>query len=905
MKLKLSLNYQTQPGEELCVNVLLANGTYQKQRMQSVDGTVWTVAIDAMPLEGNRVSYFYSVCRMDTEIRREWNTVMHSVDIDVQKYDSYSCCDVWTDMPEDSYLFSSAFTECINRRERQKAPALEYRKMMVLKVKAPQLVKGEKLYLVGEGGQLGDWRSDRATPMYEHDNNEWVTYLDASTFMDEYITFKFITKKDNDDPNITWEEGNNRMLRIPEMTRKEVFTFELQRAYFPYNEQRFAGTAVPIFSLRSEGSFGVGDFGDLKLMIDWVEKTYQRVLQILPINDTTLTHTWTDSYPYSCISIFALHPMYADLRQLPALEDKAKAAEMEALRKELNALDKIDYERVNNAKNEYLHLVFEQEGKDVLASDAFKTWFAEEEAWLVPYAQYNVLRDKNGTPDYNTWPDHNVWNEADRKSLCNPRTKAYKEVAYYYYVQYIVAKQMKEAHEYARRANVVLKGDIPIGVNRNGCDAWMEPRYFNLNGQAGAPPDSFSKNGQNWGFPTYNWDEMIKDDCAWWVRRFSNMAKYFDAYRIDHVLGFFRIWEIPVNAVHGLLGQFQPALALTRSELNSFGIYLSDEQLFDPLITDWILDRWFGEKAGYVRDIFLDDKHEGQKDGQYCMKPEVNTQRKVEAWFEKNGKRDKDGSLTAEELQLRDTLYALISNVLFLRDHKDSTKCHPRISAQMDPCFENLWGNDKEAYNNLYNEYFYRRNNHFWYVEAMKKLPRLVGATRMLVCAEDLGMVPDCVPWVMNELKILSLEIQSMPKETNLTFGKLGHNPYRSVCTISSHDTATMRMWWDEDKELTQEYYRTRLHRGDNAPHPMPGWLARDIIYRHLCSPSMLCILTLQDWLATDEKIRLADENAERINFPANPKHYWRYRMHVNLEDLLECDDFNYSLQGLIRETKR
>ena len=899
MKLNISVNYQTHPGEELRVNVRLANGGYEQYRMQSLNGYEWTASLSVVA--NDDIHYYYCVCRMDTEIRHEWNLVEHSIDAESAGRDTYVCHDIWQDMPEDSYLYSSAFTDCIQRREHVAMPDMACRKMVLLKVRAPQLGRGEKLYLVGEGGQLGDWRSDRATPMYERENNEWITVLDVSTFISDSITFKFIIKKDNGDTAIVWEDGGNRVLTFQEMTRNEVHVYELPRAFFPGGNMKYAGTAVPIFSLRSEGSFGVGDFGDLQMMIDWVEKTGQRLLQILPINDTTLTHTWTDSYPYSCISIFALHPMYADLRQLPALQDETDIKEFETLRQELNALKQIDYERVNNAKNAYLRLIFAQEGKKMLATDDFKAWFAEEQQWLVPYAQYSVLRDKYGTPNYTEWPDHNVWNEKDRKALTSTSTKAYKEASYFYFMQYVLATQMKAAHDHARRANVVLKGDIPIGVNRYGCDAWMEPRYFNLNGQAGAPPDSFSVNGQNWGFPTYNWDEMLKDDCAWWVRRFSNMAKYFDAYRIDHVLGFFRIWEIPVHAVHGLLGQFQPALGMTRAEVEGYGLFLSDEQMFEPLITDWILERWLGEKANYVRETFLEPTH----DEQYRMKPEFDTQRKVEAWFEANGRRDENGKLWQEDETVRDTLYSLISNVLFLHDHKDESKCHPRISAQLDPCYENLWGNDKESFNRLYNDYFYRRNNHFWYLEAMKKLPRLVNATRMLVCAEDLGMVPDCVPWVMNELKILSLEIQNMPKETGLTFGKLKHNPYRSVCTISSHDTATMRMWWDEDAELTQEYYRTRLHRGDNAPHPLPGWLARDIIYRHLTCPSMLCILTLQDWLATDEKLRLADANAERINIPANPKHYWRYRMHLTLEDLLESDEFNYSLEGLIKETGR
>ncbi len=656
---------------------------------------------------------------------------------------------------------------------------------------------------------------------------------------------------------------------------------------------RCAGTLVPVFSLRSRESFGVGDFGDLKKMIDWVAKTKQRVLQILPINDTTITHTWTDSYPYSCISIFALHPQYADLNQLPKIADKALADEMEQLRQELNALPQIDYERVNDAKVRYLRAIYEQEGKDTLASKEFKQFFKETEQWLVPYAQYCFLRDTNGTADFLKWEGHTSWNEDDRAALSNGRTKAYRDVAFYYFVQFILSEQMKAAHEYARANHVILKGDIPIGVNRFGCDVWSEPRYFNLNGQAGAPPDDFSVSGQNWGFPTYNWDEMIADGCQWWVRRFQNMQQYFDAYRIDHVLGFFRIWEIPATAVHGLLGHFSPALGMSREEIEGYGLHWQEDLFTTPFITDWVLDRVFHERAQEVREKYVEPKWEGH----YRMRPEFDTQKKIEAAFE--------GCTEERDIWLRDGLYSLVSDVLFVRDHKDSNKFHPRISVQFDFIYENLYDSDKAIFNRLYNDYFYRRNNQFWYHEAMKKLPLLVNATRMLVCAEDLGMVPDCVEWVMNELRILSLELQSMPKDPKVRFGYLSRNPYRSVCTISSHDMPTLRQWWDENWERTQAYHNTMLHRGDAAPHPLPGWLARDILSRHLYSPSMLCIISIQDWMAMDENLRLDDPDAERINIPANPKHYWRYRMHVNLEDLMENQDFNGNMIEMITNSGR
>jgi hypothetical protein len=422
---------------------------------------------------------------------------------------------------------------------------------------------------------------------------------------------------------------------------------------------------------------------------------------------------------------------------------------------------------------------------------------------------------------------------------------------------------------------------------------WTEPHYFNLDGQAGAPPDDFSVKGQNWGFPTYNWDEMLRDGCAWWVRRFQNMAKFFDAYRIDHVLGFFRIWEIPVSCVDGLLGQFSPSLGMSREEIEAYGLPFNEEAFTRPFISDWVLDRMFGENADNVKATYLQPLH----DDIWQLRPEYDTQRKIEKAFE--------GKNEDADRWLRDGLFALVSDVLFVRDRKDPSKFHPRISVQHDFVYEALWDKDKDVFNRIYNDYYYRRNNQFWYYEAMKKLPKLVEATRMLVCAEDLGMVPDCVAWVMNELRILSLEVQSMPKDPRVRFGNLSAFPYRSVNTFSSHDMPTLRQWWDENWERTQEYYNTMLYKGGPAPHPLSGLLARDIVLRQLLSPSMLCILSIQDWLSTDEDLRLPDADAERINIPANPRHYWRYRMHLNIEDLMANTPFCTAVKDMVQQSGR
>lgn len=890
MTVQFNIEYKAMFGEQIVVNIQTEEGEL-KLPLETTDGERW--ACDwCVESPEKSYTYYYGVEREGRAVKTEWLMIKHQLDVNAKKAAVYTLYDHWKAMPEDAYLYSSAFTDCINHQAPQEMKPETGSKIVRLIVRAPQLHDGERLGVLGADKALGAWDVQKILPMTQHTYNEWVADIDAAHLEGSHLEFKFVAFR-NAKNELLWETSMNRTVDLPEMKAGELVSYELDQAFFALYNRKLAGTLVPVFSLRTRKSAGIGDFGDLKTMIDFVASTGQKVLQLLPINDTTITHTWTDSYPYSCISVFAIHPQYADLHALPELKDAKARAEAEKTRAELNALDKIDYEKVNDFKINYLRQIFNQEGEKMMKTAEYKAFFQDTKQWLVPYAQYSYLRDKNGTADFNQWPDHQVWDEAERKALTDPKTAAYKNVAFFYFVQFVLDRQMQEAHEHAKAKGVILKGDIPIGVNRNGCDVWTEPKYFNLNGQAGAPPDDFSANGQNWGFPTYNWFEMLKDGCQWWNRRFQNMARYFDAYRIDHVLGFFRIWEIPVHSVHGLLGQFAPALAMSREEIESYGLHFQEDRFTRPFITDWVLDRVFHERAGEVKEKYLDRLD----DERYQMKPEVDTQRKVEALF---------ADVTNEkELWLRDGLYALISNVLFVRDHTNPGVFHPRISAQLDFIYESLYDNDKAAFNRLYNDYFYRRNNQFWYQEAMKKLPKLVQATRMLVCAEDLGMVPDCVPWVMDELKILSLELQSMPKDPSVKFGHLSRNPYRSVCTISSHDMPTLRMWWDENIQRTQEYYNTMLYRQGSAPHPLPGWLASDIISRHLTSPSMLCILSIQDWLATDEALRLPDADAERINIPANPKHYWRYRMHLNIEDLAADKRFVQNITEMISQSGR
>ena len=889
MTVSFNIEYRTSWGEEVRIAGLLPESI----PMHTTDGIYWTADVELeVPKEGMTINYSYQIEQNQIIIRKEWDSFPRRLFLSGNSKKKYQIKDCWKNIPEQLYYYSSAFTEALLAHpDRAEIPPC-HRKGLVIKAYAPRINKDYCLAICGNQKALGNWDPDKAIPMSDANFPEWQIELDASK-LKFALEYKFILYHKEEKKADCWENNPNRYLADPELKTNETLVISDRYAYFDIPVWKGAGIAIPVFSLKSENSFGVGDFGDLKRMIDWAVSTQQKVIQILPINDTTMTHAWTDSYPYNSISIYAFHPMYADIKQMGTLKDKSAAAKFNKKQKELNGLPAMDYEAVNQTKWEYFRLIFKQEGEKVLASGEFGEFFNANKEWLQPYAVFSYLRDAFQTPNFREWPRHSVYNAQDIEKMCRPESVDYPHIALYYYIQFHLHLQLVAATKYAREHGVVLKGDIPIGISRNSVEAWTEPYYFNLNGQAGAPPDDFSVNGQNWGFPTYNWDVMEKDGYRWWMKRFQKMSEYFDAYRIDHILGFFRIWEIPMHAVHGLLGQFIPSIPMSREEIESYGLPFREEYLI-PYIHESFLGQVFGPHTDYVKQTFL---LPAETPGVYHMKPEFTTQREVESFFA--GKNDENS------LWIRDGLYTLISDVLFVPDTKEKDKYHPRIGIQRDFIFRSLNEQEQNAFNRLYDQYYYHRHNEFWRQQAMKKLPQLTQSTRMLVCGEDLGMIPDCVSSVMNDLRILSLEIQRMPKNPMHEFGYLNEYPYRSVCTISTHDMSTLRGWWEEDYLQTQRYYNTMLGHYGTAPTVATPELCEEVVRNHLKSNSILCILSLQDWLSIDGKWRNPNVQEERINVPSNPRNYWRYRMHLTLEQLMKAEELNDKIRELIKYTGR
>ena len=884
------IEYKTQWGEKLYISGSVPQlgdlNDNSALELSTSDGINWNGTIELDSIEKKPLQYYYFVRVNERTTRREVTPnriVMLSDDSE------YFITDYWKEEIYHNYLYTSVFSDCVFKQPLHAITFPKNSNSILLNVICPFVNKNESLVIVGEGETLGNWNIKSALPFSPIRFGEWQIELNARDFISN-TPYKLAIADNSDLSKIHWEEGENRMLHIGDTSQKEN-TVNIEMG-IPYKYSSFQwkgkGVSIPLFSLRSENSAGIGDFTDLKKMVDWAAKTGQDMIQILPINDTNSTNTWKDSYPYNSISIFALNPIYISINQFK-ISNQLKLKSFRTQAKDLNQLTDIDYEKVYLLKYDFLRELFAEQGEKVMESEEYINFYKKNEDWLFPYACFCHLRDKYKTADFRNWDTYSIYSRDALERMLGSEEYSKKETDFYAYTQFIAHTQMSDSKYYAQEKGIALKGDIPIGINKNSVEAWTDPHLFNMEMQAGAPPDDFSITGQNWGFPTYNWDEMERDNFEWWKKRFRKMADYFDAYRIDHILGFFRIWEMSSHHIQGLLGHFSPALPMSAEELYVWGFPFDEQRMTQPYIHENMLQDFFGEYVSEATTNYL-DVISWQR---FQLKPFCNTQQKINQLF---ANRDDDKSNI-----LHNGLFGLCTEVLFVPDPYSQNLFHPRILSQLTYSYKHLSDNEKEIYNRIYDEFFYKRHNQFWYEQAMRKLPQLLSSTSMLVCGEDLGMVPDCVNWVMDELQILSLEIQRMPKQSNILFSDLNKLPYLSVNTTSTHDMSTIRGWWTENKDNTQYYYNNILGREGEAPQECSAQICEQIIRLHLDSNSMWSILPWQDWMSIDDTLRRNNPEDERINVPSNPNNNWNYRMHMTLEELLKEKELNKRIKQMGR----
>ena len=768
------------------------------------------------------------------------------------------------------------------------------KKTLRFEIDCPYVDEGQRLCLLGNTNELGNWQYEQALLMYKNENNHrW--FVDVEMDLWEPIEYKYGLYLTDHQQVIGLETGNNRRLELPKFAAHTDIVVKSDE-YFkhPGGYWKGAGVAVPVFSLRSKDGLGTGEFQDIKKMVDWAVATGLKMVQILPVNDTSATGTWRDSYPYSGISVFALHPLYLNIEAIGNLT-KADRERYLSVKEELNALADVDYDRVMKHKLDFARRLFNADKGKFLKTPAFMAFFNEHKEWLKPFASFCYLRDLHQTADCNKWTKGNTCSKQLIEELTNEQSKAFQAISFHYFLQFHLDQQLKAATAYARENRVVLKGDLPIGIFRQSADAWVAPELYNMDGQAGAPPDDFAVNGQNWGFPTYNWERMAEDDYEWWKRRFRHMAHYFDAFRIDHILGFFRIWEIPYEHIDGIMGIFNKSLPIHINEFKNRGIPFDYQRFCQPFITGALIMDAFGKHSNWILDTFLDVVGESR----FQLKPAFKTQRQIKTYLEQNPHPEIPG--------LKRKLFDLVSNVLLFEvKGSDGTLFHPRISLHHTYSFQTLSADNRQKLDALYMDYFYHRQEAFWEEQGIVKLPAIKAATEMLVCGEDLGMVPECVPRVMDSLGILSLEIQRMSKNPKTDFLASEDIPYLSVCSPSTHDMAPLRAWWEEEKpeRINRMYYEVLGMTGDRPFYCEP-YIVEAILRQHLHFPGMWVIFPLQDILGVDQLLRRKKPSEERINDPSNPDHYWRYRMHLTIEDLLKENSFNSRIKEMVKSAGR
>ncbi len=885
MKINFRVKYSTVFGQSLYVMGDHPKlGDFKEEKavlLNFINMEQWGTQIEIRVRSKKTIQYQYLLKDDRTGVvLREWKTRSFTLEpkSSIEKIDLF---DTWSSAGTVDYSFETTLFDLFSPSfKKQRLPKKKFTHQFEIEV--PFLEENETVALIGNCDALGNWNIKESIPMKRVDQNRFVAQLNLNK-VDHPFEYKYGLYDLNNKTFLRYEGGKNRYA----LPVGENHVFYINDEHFNRPEKELwkgAGISIPVFSLRSKQGMGVGEFLDLKLLADWGEKTGMRLLQILPVNDTIAQHNWIDSYPYAAVSVFAMHPQYLNIQALPYAMPKSFQTKVKQKVEELNKQTKVPYEEMMQAKGLFIQEIFKKHAAAFLEDQDFIHFFKANKEWLEPYAAFCVLRDENGTADFSKWKQHSHYKKQSITHFVKENPKA----QLHYFIQYHLHKQLTEAIDYVHSKKIAVKGDIPIGIYRYSCDAWVEPDLYNMDMQAGAPPDDFAVKGQNWGFPTYNWDKMEANDFKWWKSRFTQLSQYFDSFRIDHILGFFRIWQIPLHAVEGILGFFEPALPFSEEELMLRGLFFDEDRLCSPFINETILENFFGEHKEVVKKKFLSKP----KEGLYQFKKAWDTQRKIEAYIHEH-----------KDLEyLQQGLYDLAANIILIKTLKGY---HPRYDLMSTYSFQFLNETQKNVLRMLHDDYFYHRHEAFWEEKGFRKLPAIKRATNMLICGEDLGMVPACVPKVMKELGILSLEVQRMPKDPTIQFFNPKQTPYLSVVSPSSHDTSTLRGWWEENQEQTQTFYTTMLGGLGKAPEIMTGRILEDMIQQHLYSPAMLAVFPLQDYVGIDETLRYADVEGERINIPAIIPHFWNYRFHLNLEDLIEEKTFNQKLKQFIHESGR
>jgi 4-alpha-glucanotransferase len=641
-----------------------------------------------------------------------------------------------------------------------------------------------------------------------------------------------------------------------------------------------SGVAVPLFSLYSKQSIGIGEYLDLIPFGRWAAFCNFNIIQLLPVNDTG-----AESSPYSARSAFALNPVFINVQSVEGsseYEDEIQQGKLE-----FQKYGKIDYYNISTWKRFVLRKIFDNRYDDLKKDKILLRWI-DNNAWAKPYCVYCTLKAQN---DERSWKDWKNYRDPTAKDIEALWKKFAKDNLFQAWMQFEAEKQFSAAVAEVSKMGVRIKGDIPILINEDSADVWADRKYFSLDDRAGAPPDMFSYSGQNWGFPTYRWDVIEKDNFEWWRRRLAQASKFYHAYRIDHVLGFFRIWSIPQQEVTGILGYFNPCVPLTYDKLAAAGFMRETlEYLRRPNYGIDQLREFLGADADRLAPICF-TQLEGHPD-RLILKSEFSSEKAILGMNEPQ--------------EVKDKLLKVYWNRVFVPSG-DENNFYPYWYWYNAPVFFTLPDYEQEKLRNLIKENENAQNG-LWEANATKLLSVLSQETDMLVCAEDLGAVPPCVPAVLNKLNILSLRIERWARNWNAPYSPyydMDEYPRMSVCATSCHDTSTLRGLWQE-KDFDRDLYWSHAHLSGKAPEEVTPSVARQILAHVYTTNSLFCILPVQDYFALSASLSKCAPEEERVNVPGTVGgKNWCYRMPCSVDELMDYSSLSSDIRMLVDVRKR
>lgn len=641
---------------------------------------------------------------------------------------------------------------------------------------------------------------------------------------------------------------------------------------YSLNKQYITGTAIPVSALRTEASCGIGEFLDLKQFGNWCKVVGIDLIQLLPVNDTGY-----QSSPYSALSAFALHPIYISIKNIPEAKEFKK--EISSIEKKWNSREKVHFNDVLKAKLNLLEKIFKTNIEKISKSRKIKTW-ENSNPWIVNYAVFSFLKKKK---DYTPWTEWEEFKLLDDKKINDIYKKNRESVLFYSWVQYHLEQQLRSVTVYLEDLGINIKGDLPILMNFDSCDVWSSRDIFNTSNRAGAPPDMFSDSGQNWGFPTYNWEVMETDDYAWWKGRLKQAAKFYHAYRIDHVLGFFRIWTIPPRYESGSMGYYSPNNFITEKELEE--INLTKERLTwltEPHIPGHELREVTGLEANECIKQLL---YQLEGEDLYRFKEEITSVHEIKA---------------VEELssETREKMVEFYHNITIMKI--DKNRYMTTWFYHNSRAYQTLSDHEKFQLSELIKTKS-SDSMKIWEAQGLKLLKFMKEHEDMLVCAEDLGTIPECVPEVLEKLEILGLHVIRWAKkygEYGEPYIKPSEYNYLSVSTPAVHDSSTVRQWWSEIEDSSNLAHALNLDTIGDTPN------AENIerVYKQLLQTTAhIAMFQFQDLLAIDSNLCREQLETERINVPGTTNdENWSYRLDFNLEKLLSNNEFNKKLKKLI-----